>query len=246
MKKKSLVFLFIVQLLPAQSYNLYHHNGGNDNFINIILSLTIMIPIFSGIFYVLAYFEGRKKVDDYAIKSINYEIWAWLFTFVLLVSGLIYLLYINDVNPYLAILPSKIIIASVVSYYAKNKNRNPLLWWFLGFLEYHSALIVLATTKAFLPMKKGSTNTDKVHNEKLIKLNSLVKDSLIDEEEMKKKKIELEKEYSQDVIMIQNHNTKQEQNDFLIKLEDAYKQGLLTEKEYQNKLLKYKPIENDF
>lgn len=239
MKKISLILLLSGKFLSAQYYSSYHHYDGEDIFKNIILPLIIMIVVFSTIFYVIAYSEGSNKNEDYAKKSINNEIYAWLIAFIVIVTGLLYLLYISNVNPYLAIIPVKIIVASVVSHYAKKKNRNPVLWWILGFFEYHSALIVLAITKGLLPLKKGKSDADIVYNEKLVKLNDLFKEDLINADEIEKKKNELEKTYSKSLILIQENNEKQQQNDFIIKLEEAYKQGFLTEEEYQSKISKF-------
>jgi hypothetical protein len=245
MKKISLIFLFSGQLLFAQDNSSSHHYGNEDVFKNIILPLLIMIIVFTTIFYVIAYSEGSSKKEDYAIKSINYEIWAWLITFILIVTGLLYLLYISNINPYLAVIPVKIIVASVVCHYAKKKNRHPVLWWFLGFLEYHSALIALAIVKGLLPLKKSKSDADVAYNEKLIKLNDLFKEDLINVDEIEKKKSDLEEEYSKSSSLIQENNEKQQQNDFMIKLKEAYKQGFLTEEEYQSKILKHIPMDTN-
>gem|GEM_PF-4159268 len=127
-----------------------------------------MIVVFSTIFYVIAYSEGSNKNEDYTTKDVNADIWGVLIIFILIILGTIVILYNNGFNPYLVVIPAKIIVASMVSHFAKKKNRNPILWWFLGFLEYHSALIVLAITKGLLPIKKGKSDADLAYNEKLV------------------------------------------------------------------------------
>lgn len=238
MKIFSLIFLSLGQFLSAQSYSSYHRYDGEDIFKNIILPLIIMIVVFSTIFYVIAYSEGSNKNEDYTTKDVNADIWGVLIIFILIILGTVVILYNIGFNPYLVVIPAKIIVASVVSHFAKKKNRNPVLWWFLGFLEYHSALIVLATNKGLLPLKKGKTDADLAFNEKLVKLNDLFKEDLINADEIKKKKNELEKSYSKNSVQIKESNEKLQRNDFMIKLEEAYKQGFLTEEEYQSKISK--------
>ena len=139
----------------------------------------------------------------------------------------------------------KIIIASIVSYYANKKNRNPILWWFLGFFEYHSALIVLALSKGLLPTKKTSNDADLLYNEKLIRLNEMFKENLINVDEFNTKKQEAEKDYEIKNSVIKNDDNALQNHQVISKLEVAFKEGLLTQEEYHTKLLKYKPINDE-
>ncbi|SEQ20953.1 hypothetical protein SAMN04488097_1674 [Epilithonimonas lactis] len=245
MKKILFVSLLFGQLLSAQSYISSSNDVGNDLLKNIIIPLLIMIILFSFIFSLIAYFEGNNKNEDYSHKSINSELWALLVALIVLVSGLFYLLYINKLNLYLAVIPIKIIVASFVSYYANKKNRNPVLWWFLGFFEYHSALIVLALSKGLLSTKKNDNEVDSSYNEKLVRLNEMFKENLINENEFSKKKLEAENEYKIKHLVIKNDDKVQRKNQLISKLEVAFKEGLLTEEEYHNKLLKYKFIHDE-
>lgn len=238
MKKCSILFLFIAQFVSAQNYDSYNSFADNDILKTIIIPLLIMIIVFTGIFFIISNIEGRNKEEDYSVKALNAEIWTILGVCIVIVSGLIWLLYGANINPYLVVLPVKIITAFSVSYFAKKKNRNSVLWWFLGFLEFHSALIVLALVKGLLPTKRSINDTDASYNEKLIKLNEMLKEKLINQSEFEKKKLDLEGEYRKKCYLIQQENTIQQNKDFTVKIENAFKEGLLTEEEYNSKISK--------
>lgn len=242
MKKISILLLLLSQFLSAQFESNYS-DGNNDIFQTFIIPFLLIFLVFSGIFYIVSTFEGKNKHEDYSTKEVNSDIWLVLVVITVIICGLIWLFYTSDINPYLMVIPVKLICAFIVSDYAKKKNRNPVLWWFLGFLEFHSALIVLALVKGLLTVKKSVTDADSIYNDKFSKLNQMLKDNLLNRVEFAKKKKELESEYRKSIYLLKQQNALQQNNDFLSKIENAYKEGLLTEEEYSSKISKSKKAE---
>lgn len=242
MKKTSILFLFLSQFLSAQfgsnsSYEI------SDVLKTFIVPFLVFFIVFFGVFYIISTFEGRNKNEDYSTKEVNSDIWAVLVVITLMICGLLWICYASDINPYLIVIPTKVVTAFIVSDYAKKKNRNPVLWWFLGFLEFHSALIVLALVKGLLSPKKYVTDADSTYNDKFSKLNEMLKDNLLNSAEFAKKKKGLESEYRKSLYLLQQQNALQQNNDFLSKIENAYKGGLLTEEEYNSKISKNRKTE---
>lgn len=237
MKKTSILFLFLSQLMSAQfgsnsSYEI------SDVLKTFIVPFVIILIVFFGIFYIISTFEGRNKDEDYSTKEVNSDIWIILVVITLIICGLIWICYANDINPYLIVIPAKVLAAFIVSDYAKKKNRNPVLWWFLGFLEFHSALIVLALVKGLFTPKINLTDADSSYNDKFTKLNNMLKDNLLNRAEFANKKKELDSEYRKSIYLLRQQNALQQNNDFLSKIENAYKEGLLTTEEYNSKISK--------
>ena len=239
MRKLFILFLLYGQMLSAQYGSSYNSYGDDNIFKTILIPLLLMVVVFGGVYYLISSFEAKNKSEDYSTRSVNADIWGTLIIYTIIILALVFWLYKENINPYLAVIPAKIIGGTICSHFAKRKNRNSTLWWFLGFLEYHSALIVLALTKGLLKKKKVANEADSIFNERLAKLNEMFKENLITEDEFEKKILEAESEYRKRGYALKQAIELQQKNDIKSKIESAFKDGLLTEEEYNIKMSKF-------
>ena len=216
----------------------------------IIIQIIVIIAIFISIFSIISFFEGREKLRD-STKN-NDSIMLTLFALICVSFGVFYLAKFfkeaNDISTawFLGI-ALKLTCAQIVSHFAGKNGRNTTLWFFLGFLEYHSALLVLAFSDKLLKVKKNNNENfkgiDDEYNQKITTLNNLYADRVLTENELETKKKELEHEYlkkHKELSASQFNEKKQIENEeFISKLKEAHKTGLLTDEEFKRKLEKF-------
>lgn len=219
--------------------------------IQILVIIVILILVFS----LISYFEGKNKLRD-SIKN-NDSIVLTLVALIGVSIGASYMVKFfkeaNDISTaWFVGIVVKLFCAQIVSHFAGKNGRNTTLWWILGFLEYHSALIVLAFSDKLLKFKKSNNENlkriDDEYNEKIIALNNLYTNNVLTENELEIKKQELENKYleKQNELSTSQFNQKKqlEKEEFISKLKEAYKIGLLTHEEYTKKMEKFSSYED--
>lgn len=219
---------------------------------NFYIQALIIIAISTLIFSIVSYFEGKGKIRN-AVQD-NSKILLSLIILIVISACFVYFAKTmreleNDVTYLWGIgIALKVLSAAIVVDFAKKQNRNTTLWWVLGLLEYHSALIVLAFSGSLLRLKNSTNenlkNIEDDYNSKIIKLNDLFKSRIINEEELQIKCAELESDFQKESLKIisiaNNMQFEKEQEDLISKLENAYKDGILSEEEYKEKINKVK------
>lgn len=147
----------------------------------------------------------------------------------------------------------KIICAPIVCGEASKQNKNKYLWFILGVIEYHAALLVLMRSKTILKVEKSKDeNIQKANEEYIAKIKTLAElknSGILNDEELKIKKGEIQNEYIQKIDRIRElamANAKEKtEAELFEKLKQAYNSGIITQKEFEEKFLSLVDSEKD-
>ena len=219
-----------------------------------LLSLILLIGIATLLFYIVALIEKKNYVTK-KYEDLRYLIYNAIGAFLLILIFLLALPYIvpDDMISavrYGSLLLIKIAVAIWVSKEAKKLNRNPLLWFLLGFLEFHAAFIALALGKTIYKVHKDdkilfsdleSEYDEKVNSFKELNnaLKKLDKESLIYKKEYKEPLAKIKHQYSIKFDeMIKKLTTSRVKEKSVEKLNRALNAGVINKDEFDMKISK--------
>lgn len=242
----------------AQNYESSSNRNNNLVFdTELLIQVLVIIAIFSCIYAIISYFEGKGKLKD-SIKT-DGEFYTLV---VLIMVSVAYVFFVKTMREqeddpnflwFLGIV-LKAVAASVVSHFAGKQNRNKTLWWFLGFFEYHSALLVLAFSKALLAPQKEKMEGLNVLNDdytkKVQELNNLYNKGILTEFEVTEKRKEalkdLENQKEEFQLSQKNSENKKRENSFIQNLQQALNDGHITQEQYNEKLNNFLKPKSEF
>lgn len=247
MKSKiSSLFLLLSQLLLSQNheYENYASNFLNQNAISIVLGYIFIIITVVIVSYIETFNKSRtlfkSEYQNGLIELVIISFIGFIILFVFFMKNNDYGLY--RLIPLIAII-IKFVMASVTSNKAEKLGRNKILWWILGFLEYHTALIILAIRPAILKTNGvNKTKISAINKDFTQQENSLIElynAKLLNEAEFGIKYGEIKKKYRDELenfaIKDSEDKNKIKNNELLQKLNKAYDDGLLTAEEFEMK-----------
>ena len=252
--KKSLTFLFslIMSFYFSQDINENSHSATE-----LIIKALLIIFLCFILYKLIAWLEGRGKEKDLTIESQS-DLFYILISSVIINLFLFGYFFSKDSSfpiqmIVITALIIKIILAIIVSNSAVRLNRNPTLWFILGFIEYHSALLVLMGSSAFLK----TTNTEDENNKNLNetyknKLNALLElknNGMLNNDEFQTKRKQIQEEYDNYIqklnIDLNNFNEEKIALEKLQKLKIALEQGIITQEEFDSKSSKINISNNE-
>lgn len=248
--KKKITILFLT--ISNSSFSQYYNENEQNNFILAnLIGIIIGLIVFAVITTFASYIEAFNKTkaihkDKNQSGLIPFVIFSFI-GFLMLFSFMN-----NDENlskfiPILAVV-IKFIMANYTAKKANKLGRNKIMWWILGFLEYNTALIVLAIRPAIIKTNnENKVKIDELNKEFNLKKSNLIdlqKANLLDENEFDVKYSEIENKYFEDFDEIRNKEQIEKNIALIEKLNQAYKDGLFTEDEYNKKLLDLKNNNN--
>ncbi|WP_378185898.1 hypothetical protein ACE939_12380 [Aquimarina sp. W85] len=211
----------------------------------IITSFLIAIIFFTIAYALIAFVEGRGTIKK--LYQNNYHLIFASVGYFFVILLLFYLLteFLKNGKSNYGIIGLtgfiiKLIMASYVSKKAAQQNRSSILWYILGLLEFHSALIALGISKAIYKIPNTSKPEfitlnqevkEKIASFKAIKSNS-------NKDKQKEYKIKQEYwSYFDDLLnKISENNTNTTE---LEKYKRALKSGVISQDEYDLKISKF-------
>ena len=213
----------------------------NNYIITNFLSFVIAYLFLGIIFFLIAQIETSTNVRFLFYKKqrslITEAVFIFLITTVLLyfikeLDGLVYTV--------LFLLLIRVIMAIYVAKKAHQLGRNNILWGFLGFIQFHIALIVLGTNKRLV----RSNNTIKTKlisvNEEFLKKKVLLDGLNLSPSLYRDKLRFLQENYYYKIDNINKVEVELKNRNIDLKLKDnlkiAYENEILTESEYLEKL----------
>lgn len=210
-----------------------------------IIFVIMAIVVLIALYILIAKLEERNKISKLKNEA-DYLIYLSI-GILLIFSFLFYSLYQNQVDKtqiiFIAIF-LKIVMSFVVLGFATKQNRNPFLWFILGLIEFHSALIALGLSKYIFQnsskLKEKGQKLKKEYKEKLKVLEELDKNNQISFSDYREKNRNLILEYDNNVKELinqkDNDNTLKEQDNKIQIVKNAYDMGILSEEEYNKKI----------
>jgi len=209
-----------------------------------IVTLFIFLIVISAVFLTYAKYEQNNKA--FKMNEKNYRlIWISLGILLILTLGYYYLLKVNMDEEFqktrriilMTVLPLKIIMAFVVSNEAKKQNRNKIIWGVMGFLEFHSALIILGLSKTIHPLTgKSLEQYQNIKNEMTNKIKSLKELAKVDARtknifEYQKNKLYNQFDKDLNTLIIQN-----KKDEKIHKLGQAFSAGVISQNEFEERV----------
>lgn len=235
--------IFITMLLMPVVSIAQGYKTTNDVTVN-AFTIVGAITLFFVLFYAIVSIESYKR-QKHLFFIAHQGLIGWCVFLAIGIFILFAMLYNAELYSliWLVSLILKIAVASFVSKEAQKLGRNKVLWWILGFLEFHMALIVLAISPKLI--KCSNKNKSVVHgiNNKyktLCKnLKSLKKSGSLTPSEFRNKKQIIIDNYNSEIAQILDNevvaNDNQNYQKMIAQLEEAFKNGLLTEEEFETK-----------
>ncbi|MDT0294087.1 hypothetical protein ACFQ3R_06105 [Mesonia ostreae] len=214
--------------------------------VTLLLPYIIAIIIFTLIFLAIS---GAEKIDKITkvIEPINKDLIKIALISIPIIVIAWYSLIIFSI-PRWAFFATIIFIKGLLAYYvsieAVKMNRNGFLWFVLGFIEFHSALIVLGLGKTLYKVPRVKRAEIKLLNDKTReKLSSLKEITTgITNESVKSTEYylplrKIQTDYSKEFNELVDNVKKAHHKDSMsAKYERAYKAGVLSKEEYEIKL----------
>lgn len=242
--KKSITFLFSLIV----SFYFSQDNNESSNSVTELIVKTLLIIFFLFILYkLIAWIEGRGKEKDLTIES-STDLFYILISSVIINLFLFGYLFSKDSSfPIQMIIITafiiKLILAIIVSKSAMRLNRNSTLWFILGFIEYHSALLVLMSSSALLKTinteDENNKNINETYKNKLNALLELKNTGMLNNDEFQIKRKQIQDEYDNYIQKFNiNLNIVNEEKivlEKIKKLKIALEQGIITQEEFDSK-----------
>lgn len=220
--------------------------------LSLIVPLVLTISVFTLLFIGIAKLEVGKNTtrlfDEASKNLIYYPIYLFVgLVILLLVISNFLNIPINSSTMLWIVLGIKLIVSFWVSSVAGEMNRNPFLWFILGFLEFHAAFIALALGKKIYKIPSGTKDffqeLNKKTNERVFALKDLTNNT---RNSGYKSAIEaqystplrtIKNEYSEEFnAMVKNTTAKKIKDSTIRRLDKALSTGLMTQEEYDKKL----------
>jgi hypothetical protein len=243
MKYKITTFLLLLTSLS------YGQNYGFEETENFLIPLLVGFVLIVVIIILASFLESKKHtLALYTYKNQGYLMLIPLFSFI--GTFILFLVMINYKN--LSEITQvgfvlKFIMAFFTAFRAEKLGRNVVLWFLLGFLEYHTALIILAIRPAVIRVDK--------ENEKIVielnknfklkdnDLTDLYHSNLLTMNEFIEKISEVRKNYFIELEKIVNKDSEikssVKKDEDVKKLVKAFEDGLLTQEEFDKKFIEF-------